>query len=481
MQNEGWNFENTYIELPKIFYRSQRPEVALNPEMVIFNHNLAEYLGIDTWVNSMPEFLAGSLLPPGANPISQAYAGYQFGHFAKLGDGRAVLLGEQTTPDGHKFDIQLKGSGQTPFSRRGDGYAALLPMLREYIVSEAMYFLGIPTTRSLAVVLSGKNIIREKILKGAVLTRVASSHIRVGTFNHISKFGTKEDLRILADYSIQRHFPELENQENKYILFLRQVAKLQASLIASWQLVGFVHGVMNTDNMTISGETIDYGPCAFMDVYDPNTVFSSIDSEGRYAYKNQPAIGAWNLSRFAEELLPLLHEDEKEAISLAENEISYYWKCFNTNWFSGMCGKLGIINEKPEDADYIEEFLGLVATHKLDYTNSFRSLVFLAEESVEKTSTLFEVSGFAEWHKKWQTRLTRQPKNQNIPDIMKKNNPSVIARNHRVEEALSAAENGDFTVMHNLLAALTKPYEDSKEYSQPPVSGNCGYKTFCGT
>jgi len=464
MQDNGWNLEHTYAELPAKFYHNQKPVSTPAPQMVIFNQSLAETLGLDTEeLMKAPDIYAGNKLPPNAKPISQAYAGYQFGHFNMLGDGRAVLLGEQITPSNHRFDIQLKGSGLTPFSRGGDGYAALLPMLREYIISEAMFSLGIPTTRSLAVVLTGKDVIREKVLKGAVLTRIASSHIRVGTFNYISAYGTSEDIRILADYSIQRHFPELATKENKYILFLREVAKLQAYLIAKWQLVGFIHGVMNTDNMSISGETIDFGPCAFMDVYNLNTVFSSIDTKGRYAYGNQPKIGAWNLSRLAESLLPLFHENEDEAV----DAIEYYWECYNENWMTGMRAKLGIVNEEEEDIVLIAELLDLMAEHKLDYTNTFRTL---------STTPMLELST---WHNKWQARVERQK--ENASDIMGKHNPAIIPRNYRVEEALDTAEHGDLSVMHSLLSALSKPFEDNDKYAQPPEPTTCRYKTFCGT
>jgi len=476
MSNNGWNIEHTYALLPKIFYRNQNPTPAPAPKMVIFNENLAEILGLDSEkLKISPEIFAGSTLPPNALPIAQAYAGYQFGHFTMLGDGRAVLLGEQITPDGDRLDIQLKGSGLTPFSRRGDGYAALLPMLREYIISEAMFSLGIPTTRSLAVVLTGKDVIREKILQGAVLTRVASSHIRVGTFNYAAAFGTTEDIRALADYSIWRHFPGLSNEKNKYILFLREVIKRQAALLSSWQLVGFIHGVMNTDNMAVCGETIDFGPCAFMDNYNPDTVFSSIDTAGRYAYKNQPSIGEWNLARLAESLLPLFHENKSEAAVLAENEIKNYWKYYNRNWTNGMRAKLGLVNEEPQDMEIIAELLELMKDYKLDYTNTFRGLALASQNE-----SLSEIPNLKTWQKKWLARLTRQPHDKNISDIIKKHNPAVIPRNFRVEEALTAADNGDFSVMENLLTALSQPYQDSEKYSQPPKT-HCNYKTFCGT
>jgi len=490
MLSEGWKLEHTYAELPEIFYRNQSPETPPSPQMVIFNHGLAEMLGLNTEkLKTAAQLFSGAGLPHGAKPISQAYAGYQFGHFAMLGDGRAVLLGEQIAPNGLKFDIQLKGSGKTPFSRGGDGYAALSPMLREYIISEAMHSLGIPTTRSLAVAFTGKSVIREKIQTnckgqqfaqrtinhGAVLTRVASSHIRVGTFNYISAFGTLEDTRILADYSINRHFPELQDEKNKYTLLLREVARLQASLIAKWQLTGFIHGVMNTDNMAISGETIDFGPCAFMDTYSPDTVFSSIDTAGRYAYENQPKIGAWNLSRFADSILPLIHEKKEDAIAQANKEIEYYWKCYNANWLNGMRTKLGIVNAESDDILIITEFMDLMAAHKIDYTSTFRMLSF----PIEETSPLLGIPDFTIWREKWQSRVKRQA--ENPMDIMKKHNPAIIPRNYRVEEALEAAEQGDFSVMHNLLAVLCNPYEDCEEYAQPPALTNRNYKTFCGT
>jgi len=462
MQDNGWNLEHTYTDLPAKFYYKQKPVSTPSSQMVIFNQGLAETLGLDAEeLMKASDIFAGNKLPPNAKPISQAYAGYQFGHFNMLGDGRAVLLGEQITPSNHRFDIQLKGSGLTPFSRGGDGYAALLPMLREYIISEAMFSLGIPTTRSLAVVLTGKDVIREKVLKGAVLTRVASSHIRVGTFNYISTYGTPEETRILADYSIQRHFPDIQTAENKYLLFFREVAKLQAYLIARWLLVGFIHGVMNTDNMAISGETIDFGPCAFMDVYNPKTVFSSIDTRGRYAYGNQPKIGAWNLSRLAESLLPLFHEDE------AVEAIEYYWECYNKAWMAGMCAKLGIAKEEEEDIVLIAELLDLMAEHRLDYTNTFRTL------------SLAPIPELSTWYNKWQVRLECQK--ENASDIMRRHNPAIIPRNYRVEEALVATENGDLSIMHGLLSALSKPFEDNEKYAQPPEPTSCRYKTFCGT
>jgi len=485
MSNAGWNFENTYAEkLPEIFYSEQNPATFPASQLVIFNDELAVNLGLNVnMLKSTPEIFTGNALPHGAKPIAQAYAGFQFGHFSMLGDGRAVLLGEQITPNGDRFDIQLKGSGRTPYSRRGDGLAAFAPMLREYIISEAMFYLGIPTTRSLSVALTGQDVIREKVLQGAVLTRVAASHIRVGTFDFVSAYGTEGDLKNLADYTIWRHFPHLADDKNSYLLLLREVAKLQAELIAKWQLVGFVHGVMNTDNMAISGETIDYGPCAFMDTYNPDTVFSSIDTFGRYAYKNQPNIGAWNLSRFAESLLPLIDKNEKKAVELAQEEIINYQKEYDKIWFAGMKSKLGITNDESQDVDLITELLGLMEEHKFDYTNTFRILYnMISERPSPDNHMMIKLPMFGTWHENWKSRLARQPQGwDDIAAIMKQNNPAVIPRNHRVEEALTAAETGDLSVAHNLLSALHNPYEDSGKYSQPPERNFCKYQTFCGT
>ena len=316
----GWNFENSYTRLPGIFFTRINPTPVSSPKLVVFNGPLAETLGLDIDVlkgSEGVEVFAGNKIPKGSLPIAQAYAGHQFGHFTMLGDGRAILLGEQITPEGMRLDVQLKGSGETPYSRGGDGRAALDPMLREYIISEAMHALNIPSTRSLAVVTTGETVVRETDLQGAILTRVAKSHLRVGTFEYVSQWGSDDELKDLADYTLLRHFPYLEGDADRYMGLLKAVIERQAELIAQWQLVGFVHGVMNTDNMALSGETIDYGPCAFMDAYDPNTVFSSIDTYGRYAFGRQPDIAAWNLARFAETLLPLLHDNEKKAIDIA--------------------------------------------------------------------------------------------------------------------------------------------------------------------
>ncbi|BCG59307.1 protein adenylyltransferase SelO [Paenibacillus sp. URB8-2] len=481
----GWNFDNSYARLPELFFTRQDPNPVRLPKLVILNEPLAASLGLNVQAlqsdNSVAVF-AGNRIPEGAVPLAQAYAGHQFGHFTMLGDGRALLLGEQITPRSDRFDIQLKGSGRTPYSRRGDGRAALGPMLREYIISEAMHALGIATTRSLAVVTTGESIVRETMLPGAILTRVAASHLRVGTFQYASKWGTAEDLKALADYTLQRHFPEVEADENRYLVLLKEVIKRQAELIAKWQLVGFIHGVMNTDNMALSGETIDYGPCAFMDPYDPATVFSSIDIHGRYAYGNQPHIAAWNLARFAETLLPLLHDKEAEAVKLAEAAISDFSEWFHRNWLAGMRAKLGIFNEEPEDESLIEDLLRMMQKERADYTNTFRALTFDKPED----TVLYGNAEFVQWHDMWQKRLGRQEEPKaSSHQLMRSSNPAVIPRNHRVEEALEAAVNqGDYSVMDRLLDVLSSPYAHSPEqsdYSTIPAQTTCPYRTFCGT
>ncbi|WP_144513927.1 YdiU family protein [Bacillus sp. FJAT-22090] len=480
----GWNFDNSYARLPDPFFTSLDLNPVHTPKLVMLNDNLASSLGLSSEALQSKDgvaVLAGNKIPENASPLAQAYAGHQFGHFNMLGDGRAILLGEQITPTNERFDIQLKGAGRTPYSRGGDGRAALGPMLREYIISEAMHGLGIPTTRSLAVVTTGEPVIREKNLPGAILTRVASSHLRVGTFQYAAQWGPVEDLRKLADYTLQRHFPDVETGQNRYISLLQEVIKRQAKLISKWQLVGFIHGVMNTDNMSISGETIDYGPCAFMDTYDPSTVFSSIDVQGRYAYGNQPQIGGWNLARFAESLLPLLHDKEEEAVKIAQEAIEQYPKLYQSNWLAGMRSKLGLSDEEMQDKLLIDELLSLMQKYKADYTNTFRALTF---DKLEDTG-LFGKKEFDQWYKKWQERLNRQQASKDTVHVLMGNsNPAVIPRNHRVEEALDAAEQGDFTVMERLLKVLSNPFAHSteqEEYTTLPARSSGPYQTFCGT
>jgi serine/tyrosine/threonine adenylyltransferase len=480
----GWNFDNSYARLPEAFFSSLSLNPVSSPETVILNQSLAEDLGLNITElqgEQSTAVFAGNSVPEGAFPLAQAYAGHQFGHFTMLGDGRALLIGEQITPEGERVDIQLKGSGRTPYSRGGDGRAGLGPMLREYIISEAMHALGIPTTRSLAVVATGEPIRRETILPGAILTRVAASHLRVGTFQYGAGKGDIEDLRALADYAIQRHYPHIEDDDNRYLSLLNEVIKVQAALIARWQLVGFIHGVMNTDNMTISGETIDYGPCAFMNEYDPETVFSSIDTQGRYAYGNQPGIGGWNLARFAESLLPLLDENQDKAVELAQEAITKYPELFKENWLSGMRAKLGIFNKEDQDEALFEELFGMMQKHQADFTNTFRALTMDKQEEA-----IFKSEEYKQWHKKWQERLDRQEDSrESSQELMRTSNPAVIPRNHRVEEALEAAVNeGDYSVMERLLDVLSDPYAhsgDQEEYCKLPAPSSLPYRTYCGT
>lgn len=480
----GWNFENSYAKLPGLLFTETNPTPVKAPKLVVLNQSLATSLGLEAEGlqsrNGVPVF-AGNKIPEGAFPLSQAYAGHQFGHFTMLGDGRAVLIGEQMTPQGKRFDIQLKGAGKTPYSRGGDGRAALGPMLREYIISEAMHGLRIPTSRSLAVVTTGESIIRETELAGAILTRVATSHLRVGTFQYVSKWGKIEDLQILADYTMKRHFPNIETDGNKYLSLLQEVINRQAKLIAKWQLVGFIHGVMNTDNMVISGETIDYGPCAFMDTYDPETVFSSIDVQGRYAYGNQPHIAAWNLARFAETLLPLLDDDEDQAVAIAQKEIANFTKLFKDYWLAGMRLKLGIFNHEAEDETLINGILKIMEKYQADYTNTFRALTLDTLDDME----LFKSVEFSRWHEQWQARLNRQQEPKvSTAKLMRDHNPSIIPRNHRVEKALEAAvEHGDYREMEKLLYVLENPYAYTTEQEKyiAPSTSKVPYQTFCGT
>jgi uncharacterized protein YdiU (UPF0061 family) len=467
----GWRLDHSYAQLPKLFHERVEPTAVREPRLVILNRPLAESLGLNADALTNAALFAGNELPPGAESLAQAYAGHQYGHFTTLGDGRAILLGEQITPSGGRFDIQLKGPGPTPYSRRGDGRAALGPMLREYIISEAMHALGIPTTRSLAVVTTGEVIFRQERLPGAVLTRVAASHIRVGTFEWAAAHQDVTALKALADYAMRRHYPEVVEAENPPLAFLEAVMERQAALIARWQCVGFIHGVMNTDNMAISGETIDYGPCAFMDAYDPATVFSSIDRHGRYAYANQPKIAQWNLARFAEALLPLLHEDEKQSIEMANEAIHGFQNRFQRHWLAGMRAKLGLFSEEAEDAALIQSLFEWMQEKKADFTNTFRDL--------SGSST--------EWHQRWQLRLSQQPQTKDeVAGLMHRNNPAFIPRNHLVEEALTAAsEQGDLNPMQRLLTVLAAPYDHASqvpgEFAEPAPVSSEPYQTFCGT
>ena len=492
INNMGWNFNNTYNDLPKTFYSNINLNQVIKPELIIFNESLAKSLNFNVDALKTKEgidILAGNKKVDGGSYIAEAYSGHQFGHFTMLGDGRAVLIGEQnldtyiniTGENYKKFDIQLKGSGRTPYSRGGDGRAVLGPMLREYIISEAMHNLKIPTTRSLAVVKTGEKVYREHVKEGAILTRVASSHLRFGTFEYAANYLDKEDLKKLADYAIDTHYPHVKKDENKYLSFLKEVIKSHASLVSKWLCVGFIHGVMNTDNMTISGETIDYGPCAFMDTYDPDTVFSSIDTHGRYAYKNQPNMASWNICRFAETLLPLIHEDVDIAVDLAQKEIYRFSDLYFNYWFLQMKNKLGLINEEPMDKAIIEDLLSMMEKYKEDYTNTFVNLTYRKNMN----SGMYNTSEFNNWYKNWQERLGRQKESiDEAYEVMKQSNPVVIPRNYRVEEALKAADNGDLIVMKKLLSILSNPYEYKEgmdEYIQLGELSNLPYRTYCGT
>ena len=483
MSKINWNFNNTYFNLSNSFKEDIDPIPVKDPELILLNHELASSLNLDfSNVNDkeLSKIFSGNVLPEGSNSIAQAYAGHQFGHFTMLGDGRAVLIGEHITQSNEKYDIQFKGSGKTAFSRNGDGRAALGPMLREYIISEAMNGLNIPTTRSLAVVKTGENIIREKNLPGAILTRVASSHIRVGTFQYIAAREKREELKTLLDYSIERHYPELINSKNKAYDLLNLLIERQCDLVVNWMRVGFIHGVMNTDNMTISGETIDYGPCAFMDTYDPKTVFSSIDQMGRYAYCNQPIITKWNLARFAECIIPLINEDHDKAIEIATEEINSFEKKYEEKWMNMMRNKLGLFNVSSEDKFLILDLLTWMHEKKADYTNTFCQLMKLAP----KKDKLFDDKNFIDWRKRWEDRLLKNnvsPKNS--IELMRNNNPLVIPRNYKVEEALEAAGQNNFEPINKILKILRHPYKEQKEITefQTPSLSNKKYQTFCGT
>ena len=477
----GWRFDNSYAQLPSRFYAKQNATSVREPRLVVLNRSLCERLGLEPNGLAASEgalIFSGNVLPEGAAPLAQAYAGHQFGQFTMLGDGRAVLLGEQIAPDGVRFDIQLKGSGPTPYSRRGDGRAALGPMLREYLISEAMHALGIPTTRSLAVVTTGEPVYREEVLPGAILTRVAASHLRVGTFQYASALNDTAALQTLADYTIQRHYPELAQAENPYLALLYAVMDKQAALLAQWMHVGFIHGVMNTDNMTISGETIDYGPCAFMDTYDPSTVFSSIDRQGRYAYANQPPIAQWNLARFAETLLPLMAADQAQAIRLAEEAIYAFPAKYEQVWLAGMRNKLGLLDEAPGDAALATDLLVCMHQHSLDYTGTLRRLA--TEQNISS-----DAPDVQDWLVRWRDRLHRQATQEAALATMRSSNPAVIPRNHLVEAALEAAvRDNDLAPFDKLLAALSSPFEETTEnvdYRSPPPVSDQTYQTFCGT
>lgn len=483
----GWRFDNSYSRLPVAFYSRVNPTPVAEPRLVLVNLPLAQFLGLDGTVFTKPHaaaFFAGNRIFPGADPIAQAYAGHQYGNLVRLGDGRAILLGEHVTGDGQRFDIQLKGSGPTPYSRRGDGRAALGPMLREYLISEAMHALGIPTTRSLVVATTGEPVFREQPLLGAVLTRIAASHIRVGTFEYFAALGDTVNLRVLADYTLRRHFPGHLEAENPVLEMLKEVIERQAFLVSQWMRVGFVHGVMNTDNVALSGETIDYGPCAFIDWYDPATVFSSIDHHGRYAFGQQPGIAGWNLARFADALLPILDPKPDTAVAKANEALENFAGRFEHHWLAAMRGKLGLFTAEPEDAALAEDLLDWMHKSGADYTHTFRNLRANADLELLELSASADAA-FTIWHRRWTERLARQPQpSTEVVRLMNANNPAVIPRNHQVEAALAAAAGSDLKPLEQLLEALARPYEEAGqpgELLNPPVSGTPICRTFCGT
>ncbi len=486
-------FQNTYAALPANFFARVAPTPVASPRLVKLNRPLAFHLGLDPDRLASPEgieILAGKRVPDGADPIAMAYAGHQFGHFVpQLGDGRAILLGEVIDADGVRRDIQLKGSGPTPFSRRGDGRAALGPVLREYIVSEAMAALGIPTTRSLAAIVTGERVMRETALPGAVLTRVASSHIRVGTFQYFAARGDTEGVRRLADHVIDRHYPEAANDDRPYHALLKGVVARQASLVARWLLVGFIHGVMNTDNTSISGETIDYGPCAFMDHYDPATVFSSIDEQGRYAYANQPRIALWNLTRLAECLLPLLSDVQDTAIAEAQAVLEGFAERFDGAYQGGLRSKLGLFTARDGDPALAQDLLDAMAKNQADFTLTFRRLSDAAQDPADdrEVRQLFaDPAAYDDWAARWRQRISDEPQDAAARrTAMRGVNPAFIPRNHRIEAVIEAAVNcDDFAPFEELLAVLSEPYEDQPSlsaYAEPPEPHQRVLKTFCGT
>ena len=478
----GWHFDNSYSKLSKTFKEDINPTPVHEPELVILNEELAKNLnlnfsGVDK--KKLAEIFSGNSLPDGTNSIAQAYAGHQFGHFTMLGDGRAVLLGEHLINKKQRIDIQFKGSGRTSFSRGGDGRAALGPMLREYIISEAINALNIPTTRSLAVVKTGEKVVRENLLNGAILTRVASSHIRVGTFQYIAATQNVEDLNTLVDYTIDRHYPEIKSSKNKALDLLSLVMERQCQLVVNWMRVGFIHGVMNTDNMAISGETIDYGPCAFMDQYDPKTVFSSIDKFGRYAFSNQPPITKWNLARFAECLIPLIDKDEETAVKIATELIDNFQNIYEEKWLNMMRDKLGLFGDDKNDQTLINKLLDWMKNNNADYTNTFCHIM-----GVELDDEIYKNNDFENWYNEWQKRLKLNNSSDKHLELMKKNDPVVIPRNHKVEEALTDADKGNLETMNKFLNVLSNPYsvqENIIEFQKPAPISDEKYQTFCGT
>jgi uncharacterized protein YdiU (UPF0061 family) len=481
MINPGFKFQQSYAQLPDVFFTRVPPASVKQPELVLMNHGLGKSLGLE--LGGIPSddlalIFAGNAILEGCDPIAQAYAGHQFGNFTNLGDGRAILLGEQETQDGRIFDVQLKGSGRTPYSRGGDGRAALGPMLREYLISEAMHGLGIETTRSLAVVATGEDVFRETPLRGAILTRIAGSHIRVGTFQYAAAHRNESWMRAIMNYTIDRHYPEVRTRENPALALLGAFMEKQIKLVVDWMRVGFIHGVMNTDNMALSGETIDYGPCAFMDAYDPATVFSSIDHAGRYAFSNQPVIAQWNIARFAETLLPLIDSDSDKALSMAGEVMSRADRFYREQWLNMMRAKLGLLDAQSNDEALIRDLLDWMKVVKADYTNTFIDLINKSQPNLASCSQ----SAFTDWkHRRDERRLADRADEQTSENLMRKSNPVVIPRNHQVEDALAAANNGNLDPLNRMLQVLENPYQENESVKAYQEPGAGSYQTFCGT
>ena len=486
------NFDNSYSRLPKSFFECIKPTPVKEPKLIRFNKPLAKEIGLNVIEDNdiLSDIFSGNIVPEGSEPIALVYAGHQFGYFVpQLGDGRAILLGEIVNNGGCRFDIQLKGSGQTSYSRNGDGRAPLGAVIREYIISEAMHSLNIPTTRSLAIIVTGELVSRETLLPGGILTRIASSHLRVGTFEYFAASDDHENLQLLADYAINRHFPDIKESNLRYQTFLESVCDRQAALIAKWMHVGFIHGVMNSDNTSISGETIDYGPCAFMDSYDPATVFSSIDHHGRYAYGNQPNIAQWNIACLGECLLSLIHPDRNKAIGIAEEILDSFQDKFRKYWLSGMYKKIGLTQNEPEDINLLEQLLELMKENKTDYTLTFRYLSDAIENDTGNSNfekQFLSQNKISKWLVSWRKRLKIQSASfKKIKMSMQKENPAFIPRNHRIEKAIyEAVDNNDYSYMDHLILLLNKPYQDqpdNSEYMHPPEKPDHNYQTFCGT
>lgn len=475
-----FNFDNSYLQLPSELFSKQAPTAVIHPELLVFNTQLAAELGLaDLSHEQAQAIFSGNQLVNGSEPIAQAYAGHQFGHATMLGDGRAVLLGEQMTPTGLRVDIQLKGAGRTRYSRRGDGRAAVAPMLREYIISESLHALGVPSTRTLAVVKTGETVYRERPLPGAIAARVASSHIRVGTFQYAAWHENKALLPALFNYAATRHYPEVLQSANPALAFLAAVMDAQIKLVVEWMRVGFIHGVLNTDNVAISGEAIDFGPCAFMDSYNPSTVFSSIDRDGRYAFNQQPSITLWNLSRLAEALLTLIADEEKTAIELANALLDKFSPRFNQQWQQMLRGKLGLVGEQPEDIELIQDWLQLLHQQQLDYTNAHRQM--MAFELPEEQQ--WQELGLQLWHQRWLNRIGEN--REASLALMQQHNPMVIPRNHLVEQALnSAQDDNNMQPFNKLMSVLQHPYNErplTDKYCQPAQAHERVAQTFCGT